>query len=922
MTKTRILVVEDESIVALDIRHRLAGMGYEVAGQAASGEEAVQKARDLLPDLVLMDIKLRGEMDGVEAAGIIRAELQLPVIFLTAFADDPTFQRASLTEAFGYILKPFEERELRINIEIALYKHRLERALRVSEDRYRRLVETSPDAILLTDLELRFQVANAQAAALFGYEGPEAMIGESLLERLPPEERPRVCEHFRRTREDGPGGGEYTLVRKDGSRFAADLRAALSCDEKGRPASLIAVVRDISAYRQAEEEIRGLYAQASEALQRERMLNELAQVVGSTLDLQSILKTVLRLSTELVGAEGALLDLIAENGEEFTLAETYNLNRLTPPATLAPGLGVSWEVFETERGLLLEDYSTHPRAVPELVAAGVRAALGVPVVSKGTRLGVLWLYSFRPGSQFSERAVSLVDAVARQMAVAITNARLFEAERRRAVQLSLLYEVSQQIAATLDEKLILQRTVSALVRHFGFTIAAVNLLVEEDELQVAAIEDRSGLDIRPGYRQKVGMGFNGHVAQTRASYCSNDVSQDPYYFSPAEKKPGSALGAPLLHHDELLGVVVVEQDHPNAFQAQDVFVLETLAAQVATALQNARLYAGVQERLGEMAALQAVSRAVSSTLELDEIFATVVKVLHATFEYRYVSIYLLEGEVLNLRACEGYPEGTAVAQVALTEGVLGRAVLSRRLQYLPDTRLDPDFIADEAGISSEICLPLIVNDHVLGVLNVETGAERRLQARDVELLSTFGQQVTVAIENARLFQQVQQLAITDPLTGLFNRRHFFDLASREYERARRYRRPLGILLWDVDYFKQVNDTHGHVVGDMVLQLIAGRCRETLREVDLMGRYGGEEFVALLPETEHCSLAQAAERLRQAVAEAPFLVRGRVIQLTISVGAAGQDDSCSSLEALLSNADQALLTAKNGGRNRVVVSQER
>jgi len=919
MTKTRILVVEDESIVALDIRHRLESMGYEVVGQAASGEEAVEKARALLPDLVLMDIKLRGKMDGVEAAGILRAELQLPVIFLTAFADDPTFRRASLTEAFGYILKPFEERELRINIEIALYKHRLERALRVSEDRYRRLVETSPDAILLTDLGLTFQVANQQAAALFGYANPEEIIGESLLGLLPSEDRPRVCEQFRRTREDGPGGGEYTLVRKDGSRFTADLRVALSFDDQGRPASLIVVVRDISAYKQAEEEIRGLYAQASEALQRERMLNELSQVVGSTLDLPSILKTVLRLSTELVGAQGALLDLISEDGKEFILAETYNLSRLNPPPAITPGRGVSWEVFEAGRGLLLEDYSAHPQAVPELVEAGVRAALGVPVVSKGARLGVLWLYRFQEGSYFSERALSLVEAVARQMAVAIANARLFEAERRRAVQLSMLYEVSQEIAATLDEELILKRTVSALVRHFGFTIAAVSLLVEADELQVAAIEDRTGLNIRPGFRQKVGEGFNGYVARTRASYCSNDVSQDPYYFSPGGRKVGSALGAPLMHHDELLGVVVVEQDHPNAFQGQDVFVLETLAAQVAMALQNARLYAGVQERLSEMAALQAVSRAVSSTLKLDEIFATVVKVLHDTFGYRYVSIYLLEGEVLKLRACEGYPDGTAVAQVSLTEGVLGRAVLSRRLQYLPDTRLDPDFIADEAGISSEICLPLIVNDHVLGVLNVETGTERRLKARDVELLSTFGQQVTVAIENARLFQQVQQLAITDPLTGLFNRRHFFELASREYERARRYQRPLGILIWDVDFFKQVNDTHGHVVGDRVLQLIAERCKETLREVDLVGRYGGEEFVALLPETEHRCLEQAAERLRQVVADEPFLVRGRVIRLTISVGAAGQDVPRSTLEALLSDADLALLAAKDRGRNQVVVS---
>ncbi|MDZ7337832.1 MAG: response regulator [candidate division KSB1 bacterium] len=126
----RIMVVEDLNITALDLKNRLRKMGYEVPALAGSGEEAIQKAEETHPDLILMDIRLKGEMDGVEAAERIRAKLDIPVIYLTAHADDNTLQRAMVTGPYGYVLKPFEEKELRITIEMALHRHRKEAKLR------------------------------------------------------------------------------------------------------------------------------------------------------------------------------------------------------------------------------------------------------------------------------------------------------------------------------------------------------------------------------------------------------------------------------------------------------------------------------------------------------------------------------------------------------------------------------------------------------------------------------------------------------------------------------------------------------------------------------------------------------------------------------------------------------------------------
>ena len=133
MEKTQILVVEDESVVALDIQSRLMRLGYTVPEVASYGEEAIRKAEKMHPDLVLMDIRLKGEMDGVMAAEQIRTHLDIPVVFLTAYADSATLQRAKLTESYGYLLKPFKEGELHTTIEIALYKHKMEKRLKESE---------------------------------------------------------------------------------------------------------------------------------------------------------------------------------------------------------------------------------------------------------------------------------------------------------------------------------------------------------------------------------------------------------------------------------------------------------------------------------------------------------------------------------------------------------------------------------------------------------------------------------------------------------------------------------------------------------------------------------------------------------------------------------------------------------------------
>ncbi|HCM26273.1 MAG: hypothetical protein A2Z99_05420 [Treponema sp. GWB1_62_6] len=168
--KTRILVVEDESIVALDMRGRLDSMGYDVVGLASTGEEAVAISASASPDLILMDIKLKGELDGVQAAELIRSNQDIPIIFITAFADSRTLLRAKVTQAFGYILKPFQEREVLISMEMALYKHRMERELRESRDRLDGTLNAISDAVIGLDEERRIVSLNSAAETMIGMD--------------------------------------------------------------------------------------------------------------------------------------------------------------------------------------------------------------------------------------------------------------------------------------------------------------------------------------------------------------------------------------------------------------------------------------------------------------------------------------------------------------------------------------------------------------------------------------------------------------------------------------------------------------------------------------------------------------------------------------------------------------------------------
>jgi diguanylate cyclase (GGDEF)-like protein len=291
--------------------------------------------------------------------------------------------------------------------------------------------------------------------------------------------------------------------------------------------------------------------------------------------------------------------------------------------------------------------------------------------------------------------------------------------------------------------------------------------------------------------------------------------------------------------------------------------------------------------------------------------------------YDRASIMLQSGETLELAAARGFPLTDKPGQVRVPiqlNDMYWRLSQSKQPLLLSEGAYSATSAACAPYLptGSRLGLPLIHSNEVIGMLSLARTAAEPYRPEILPLAQTFAAQAAIALQNARLFGEVQRLATTDALTKLFNRRHFFEVAEQEFERALRYGRPLSLLMLDVDHFKQVNDVYGHLVGDQVLQALAARCRAEVREIDVIGRYGGEEFTVLLPETTPAEAPKAAERLRQAVAGSPLAVADLHLPITLSVGVASLGDARQglTLAGLIDRADQALYHAKRTGRNRV------
>ena len=656
-----------------------------------------------------------------------------------------------------------------------------------------------------------------------------------------------------------------------------------------------------------------------------KLLNDITRAAIETVDFKQTLQTLADRLGDLLEADGAFITLWDEAANRTIPAAAYGEFRDEyPNMQLEPGENtLTASVLKEKRTIAVEDVFNTPYMNPVLAEdVPTRSVLALPLIAHDKKIGAT-LISFKQQRKFSSDEIAYGEQAAQQIALTIYKAMLLETEHRRTAQLSLLEEVGRQIADSLDETEILQSTINAVVNKFGYAEVAISLLINNDTLEVAAINGTQDFGYRAGFQQKLGQGIIGFVAQTRQSYVAGNIAKDSHYISTA-KRNGSALGIPILNKGDLSGVIYLESTTQNEFKPDDIQTLQTLANQVAIAIQKARLHAQTQEHLRVMTTLQSISQTVTSSLELNEILHNVLKLLKNTFGYTYISIYLLQDDVLHLGAQLGYPDAMIIHEIPITSGIAGQTVRTKQAQFISDVTKAPSFLRASYDISSEICVPILKNDNILGILNVESNRNIPLNENDSSLLKALAGTVAVAIDNARLHGQVKAMAVTDAVSGLYNRHAFEEFLTTEIKRANRYGNIFSLIIFDIDSFKRYNDTWGHPSGDVRLKSTADLIRTNQRQYDIAARYGGDEFAIILPNTGTEGSKQFAKRLLESARESAAEVStddSPVSGYTLSIGYATYPEDGDTFDAILHAADQAELTAKRLGKNRIIAAHQ-
>lgn len=510
-----------------------------------------------------------------------------------------------------------------------------------------------------------------------------------------------------------------------------------------------------------------LFTETSELLTREQLLNEVTRTINSTLNLEQLLPTVVRLAAELVGAEAGGIDLISPDGHSLLMPYSFNYPaQLLPQPPLPPEISVAWQVIQNGRAILLDEYKNHPHAMPEMVAAGIHAFLDVPVMAGNIIVGALGVFCYTPEKRFSQRDAALVESIGQQAGLAIQKARLFETEQRRVELLTALHKFGLDISAQLELPTLLNAIVENAIRLLKAYAGGLYLWrADEQELELVVsinpIRDLSGM------RLKKGEGLAGRVAQTGEPTIISDYLTWPHRVKAIDDvQIRGMVQTPIKWQDEVVGIITVEGNRPGCFGPADLEIVNLLAAQAAVAVQNARLFDFTTRQLEELTFLHATATAAAEAINEDTLIERITQIIGQQFGGDAFGLVFIEPETGLFRvhpSYQGISEEAKQPLVPLGYGVCGTVALIGKSYLVPDVRSDPIYVCLRPETLSELCVPLRLAERVIGVINMESNYLGAFNAADERLLSTCAGQLAGALERlraeakeARLAEQVRE----------------------------------------------------------------------------------------------------------------------------------------------------------------------
>ena len=515
----------------------------------------------------------------------------------------------------------------------------------------------------------------------------------------------------------------------------------------------------------------------------------------------------------------------------------------------------------------------------------------------------------------------LLIGLALQIGLTLENYIVMHDVQRRTKEYELLTQIGQAISSHLDQDDILYTVHKELGQIFNtsdFYIA----FQEGDEIRFE-FEVSNG-QVQPKRSRKLQNGLTEYVIRTgqpvlvRSEMEAARERLGLTYTPPAPIR--SFCGVPILLGSRSAGVMAARStDREYAFEQRDLEVMQTAAGQLSVAVENARLFQDEQRRSRQLAFLNNISKTAISSENSEQMLAAIAQEIQRNFRFDHIGVGLFDyvTKDIEIKAEAGSTAQTLNKRIPLGTGIIGRVARTGETALMQASG-QAQLQGILANARSVLCIPITYGETLMGVLNAESQREDAFSPQDVLIMKTMADLLATALHNAFVFQKLQQQSITDGLTGLKTRRFFWESLSSEWKRASRSGRPFSVVLIDLDKFKEVNDSLGHLEGDLVLARVGRLLEQKCRQSNVVARYGGDEFIILMPETGIEQSQILAERLRLWIATDLILNEHKI---TGSFGVASFPVHGFSAEDIIRVADAGMYVSKHAGGNRVSTADE-
>ena len=656
-----------------------------------------------------------------------------------------------------------------------------------------------------------------------------------------------------------------------------------------------------------------------------KIYEDLSQVAEALLEnktLESVFDTITKTACSFFNASASSIMLFDKEKEYLTITCSYNLSpEYLKVVRVHKDEEVAGKVCQQKKCRFIPNVLELFKNIGDEFTVswakkeGLISLVCAPLLLKDEPIGALNIYFRSPQKSFDKNKP--LEFFTRLAALSIEHSRLINESEEKTRMVTILEQIGLFITSSFNIAEIVKVFLSTSVSIADADAGGLIIIDESTNKILEAYEYQRGADLPTRYKStaRLNRGISGEVIRTKRPVLISDLSQYPDVNPVARAKKRAAVAAiPMMARGKLIGILYVNSTTPRNFSKSDIDYITMLSNQAAIAIDNTQLYKKLSREAKEMTLLYEVSQSFISTLDFNKLLNNILKRLKELFGYLNLAVFLVDEEKqeLYLHSYINYPIDIKKIKIKIGEtGITGHVAQTKKMYYAPDVSKDPYYIKGVEEAKSEICLPLMMGNRLVGVIDIESPELDGFTEEDIRLLSSMSAQISIALENARLYEEAKKLSLTDPLTEMPNRRSFELFIDAELKRSKRYHRPFSLLMIDFDNFKNYNDKFGHPAGDRILVRFSRLMKETIRDVDFLGRYGGDEFIAVLPETDATFAFEVAERMRKKIEEQEIEPN-----VTLSIGIASFPQDAIDEKELILLADQACYEAKELGGNCV------